>query len=115
MTFEVRIDREPRRYLSRLDRTSQERLNRRIQEIAADPFSLHSKPLTNFPGRRTSRVGGWRIIFSVNLDDAYIQILAIRPRGQVYRDIRQPRREAAGQHPTISPWSNDFSQSRTIS
>ena len=71
MTYRVEFGRTAARYLRRLSRTDQERLAHRIDQIAADPYGPHTKPLTNLAGRRAARVGDYRIIFAV--DDATLK------------------------------------------
>jgi mRNA interferase RelE/StbE len=36
---------------------------------------------------RKSRVGGWRIIFSVDTSARAVQVVTVEPRGQVYHRI----------------------------
>ena len=60
---------------------------RRIDQIAADPYGPHTKPLTNLAGRRAARVGDYRIVFTVDDDDKVVSISDIGPRGQIYRRL----------------------------
>lgn len=87
MTYEVRLDRRPDNYLRRLDRRTQERINRRLEQIATNPYDPKTRPLTNAQGLRAARVGDWRILFFVNDDAHIVQIVDIGPRGQVYRRL----------------------------
>lgn len=43
------------------------------------------RPLTETPGIRKSRVGGWRILFSVDREAQVVYILTVDTRGQVYK------------------------------
>jgi len=75
-------------YLERLDGTTQRRIARKLAELAEGPFDpQHSKPLANAVGWRSARVGGWRILFTVDPQAGTVQINRIAPRGQVYRDL----------------------------
>ncbi len=58
-----------------------------LRALAVDPFGRGTKPLTNLPGERAMRVGGWRVIYSVNEAAAEVHIDSIGPRGQVYRNL----------------------------
>jgi mRNA interferase RelE/StbE len=87
VTYEVRIARQAERYLRRLEQQDQQRILRRLAQIAADPRGPYTKPLTNAAGRRSSRVGGWRIIFAVDDGARVVDVSAIGPRGEVYRDL----------------------------
>ena len=44
-----------------------------------------SAPLTERPGIRKSRVGGWRILFSMDREAQVLYILTVDTRGQVYK------------------------------
>jgi mRNA interferase RelE/StbE len=51
-----------------------------------DPYSRRlSKPLKMYPGIRTSRVGGWRILYEIQEAGNLIQVAAVRPRREAYR------------------------------
>lgn len=87
MTYEVRLHRSAAAYLTRLDRRNQERMRDRLRLLANDPFDTqHSKPLAGESGRRSSRVGSWRIIFTVDTLAELVVVSRIGPRGQVYKD-----------------------------
>jgi mRNA-degrading endonuclease RelE of RelBE toxin-antitoxin system len=85
--YEVWLDRQPERYLRRLDRRTQERIHRRLQQIADDPYSPRTRQLVDAERLRAARVGGWRILFFVNEEAHAIQIVDISPRGQIYRGL----------------------------
>lgn len=85
MSYEVRVARQAERYLSHLPRRAQERILRRLEQVAADPFGPHTKPLTGLPGRRAARVGDWRIVFAVDGDARRVDVSDIAPRGEIYR------------------------------
>lgn len=87
MSYEVRIARHAEAYLRRLDRPTQQRMLRRLEQVAANPYGSYTKPLAGPEGRRAARVGGWRIVFSVDDQARVVGVSAIGPRGQVYRDI----------------------------
>jgi mRNA-degrading endonuclease RelE of RelBE toxin-antitoxin system len=57
-------------------------------KLAEDPFDQRiSSPLTNQEGLRKSRVGAWRIIFTVDEPERIVFIVMIERRGQVYQRI----------------------------
>ena len=88
MSYQVNLSHDACGYLRRLDSRSQRRVIRRLEELAESPRG-HSKPMTG-PGQlRTTRVGTWRIIFTVNDDEEVILVRDIGPRGQIYRDLRE--------------------------
>ena len=87
MSYRIELSREAARYLRHLSRSDQERMARRIAQIATDPYGPYTKPLTNLAGCRAARVGGYRIIFTVDDKAQVVHISDIGPRGQVYRRV----------------------------
>ena len=87
MTYEVRLSRDAANYLQRVDRRTYERFLRRLEQIAADPYGGHTKPLGGAGQRRAARVGDWRIVFTVDRVAQVVNVSDIGPRGQIYRDI----------------------------
>jgi mRNA interferase RelE/StbE len=86
--FRIELSTRAGRDLDRLGRDTQERMMRRLEQIAEDPFDGRlSAPLTNQGGLRKSRVGGWRIIFGVDVSARAVNVVTIEPRGQVYHRI----------------------------
>jgi mRNA interferase RelE/StbE len=55
--------------------------------LAENPFDPRlSSALVDRVHIRKSRVGGWRILFTVDRDAKVIYVLTIDTRGQVYRN-----------------------------
>ena len=88
MSFELIVANPAKKRLQRLDRALQRRLVARFDQLCADPLS---SPLSDWvegaPGLRRTRVGGWRILFTVNTERKVVEVLAIRPRGEAYRQL----------------------------
>ncbi len=88
MKYQVRLSDRSAKDLDRLSRDVQQRMLKRLEQLAEDPFdSRLSAALQNQGSLRKSRVGGWRIIFSVNEPDRAIEVVTIERRGQVYQRI----------------------------
>ena len=85
MSYRVELARSARTYLDRLDRPTQERIGRLIDQLMEDPHTA-SKPLTGPGRRRSARVGRYRVIFTVDSGDI-VNISRIGSRGQVYRGL----------------------------
>jgi len=86
VTCRVVVAHEAERILDRLDRPTERRIRARVVQLAEDPFDPRlSAPLTERAGVRKSRVGGWRILFTVDRDAKVLCVLAVDTRGQVYR------------------------------
>jgi mRNA interferase RelE/StbE len=82
----VVVAHEAEKILDRLDRPTEQRIRARFVQLAEDPFDPRlSAPLTERAGVRKSRVGGWRILFTVDRDAKVLYVLTVDTRGQVYR------------------------------
>jgi len=88
VTYEIRLYREAIKALDRMDRKTEERIRRRLRELADNPTASRlSKPLKGMEGLRSSRVGEWRILYVVDELNMAVAVLAVRPRGQAYRRL----------------------------
>ena len=82
--FEVILSRSAATYFQHLDRPLQERVRSAFESLREDPLA-NSKALVNGEGRRSARVGGLRIIFTIDSSAEVIAVSHIGPRGQIYR------------------------------
>ena len=88
MSYQVRLSNRAAKDLDRLDRLAQHRVLNRLDQLAEAPGDPRfSSPLTNQGGLRKSRVGGWRIILSVNEGGRTVDVVTVERRGQVYQRI----------------------------
>ncbi len=85
--YEIILSRQAARYLERLDRTAQQRIVDRLEQLAKNPLGPFTKPLTNAEGLRSSRVGTWRIVYRIDASTHAVQVSDIAPRGEVYRRL----------------------------
>ena len=86
MKYRVNVSHEAEKVLDRLDRPTERRLQARFIQLANDPFDPRlSAPLTERAGVRKSRVGGWRVLFTVDRDAMVVNVVTVDTRGQVYR------------------------------
>ncbi len=86
MSFEVCLTHEAEKVLDRIDRPTEERIRHRFHQLAVDPFDPRlSGALTDRPGIRKSRVGGWRILYTVDREAKLLFVITVDTRGQVYR------------------------------
>ena len=86
MNYRISISHEAEKVLDRLDLPTEQRIQARLAQLADDPFDPRlSAPLTDRPGVRKSRVGGWRILFTVDRDARIVYVATIDTRGQVYK------------------------------
>jgi mRNA interferase RelE/StbE len=87
VSFDVQLSRSAERYLERLPRDIQRRVVARLEQIGDDPFGPHTKPLSGPGARRAARVGGLRIVFTVNRARQLVEVSEIGPRGDIYRRL----------------------------
>ena len=88
MSYALRLSRAADAYLQRLDGKTQQRVERRLTQIAGVPQDPRfSKPLSDAAGVRASRVGGWRILFYVDEAARIVEVTEVGPRGEVYRRL----------------------------
>ncbi len=88
MSFEFQLSRQAASYYRRLDGRTKSRIRERLKEFRRDPYDPHhTRPLTNAAGRRSARVGGWRIVSSVDDAKRMVNISDIGPRGEIYRGL----------------------------
>ena len=86
MSYSVSIAHEAEKILDRLDRPTERRLRFRITQLAKNPFDPRlSAPLVERAGIRKSRVGGWRILISVDREAEILYVLTVDVRGQIYK------------------------------
>ena len=86
MSYRISVAHEAGKVIDRLDQATGRRIRSRIVLLAEDPFDTRlSAPLTERAGVRKSRVGGWRILFTVDRATMAMYILTVDTRGQVYR------------------------------
>jgi mRNA interferase RelE/StbE len=86
VTYRVVVTHEAEKILDRLDRATERRIRARLAQLADDPFDPRlSAQLTERAGVRKSRVGGWRVLFTVDRDAKTLNFLTVDTRGQVYK------------------------------
>lgn len=84
-----RITRSAANYLRRLPQKTQQAVAKAFDDICQSPFT-HPNPTIIRPlkgthqGRWRYRLGDLRIIYTVNVEEKTIDIIAIGPRGDVY-------------------------------
>ncbi len=85
MSYALTLGRQAKKEVKTLDTTTIKRLEDRFQQLSINPFDPRiSKAIKMSPGRRTSRVGDWRIIYEVYESERVIEVVSIWPRGKAY-------------------------------
>jgi len=84
VSFQIQLSQRAAKDLDRLSRDTQERILKRLEQLSKSPHDARlSAQLTQQHGLRKSRVGGWRIIFTVDAGSETVNVVTIERRGQV--------------------------------
>ena len=83
MTFRVLIERGAVRDLRKLDRTTAERIIKKLEEVAHRGYGF--EPLTNFEYGWKVRIGDYRALCDVDFDSGIIKVYVVAHRREVYR------------------------------
>ncbi len=90
MSYVIRLSAKAVRTLDRLDRKSEERVLKRLEELAGNPLDARlSKKVEMAPGKRYSRVGDWRIIYEIDESQKTISVITIQHRSRVYKEVKE--------------------------
>jgi mRNA interferase RelE/StbE len=87
MSYTLHIDKSAAKTIKSLDRTTINRIYKRLKELSEDPLDLRiSDPVEmSREEERKSRVGNWRIFYEIDDDTRTVNVTAVRPRGKAYR------------------------------
>ncbi len=73
------------KYLSRLDKPTIQRIKNAILQLSLEPPEGDIKPLKGQDNIYRARMGDYRIIFQIDVDNGIILISKIAPRGDAYK------------------------------
>ena len=84
--YELQYRRQARNYLARLPFKIKSRIVEKLHELQANPddSNLDVDKLKGGLGYRL-RIGTYRIIYTRNDDELVIEVVRIRPRGNIYK------------------------------
>ena len=84
VTRRVSYEREAVKMLMRMDRTTAQRIRRKVEQLAADPDSLTNnvQPLRGINDVWRLRVGDWRVLYTSDL--VVLSVIRVAPRGSAY-------------------------------
>jgi mRNA interferase RelE/StbE len=86
MSYGLELSHQAKKSLKILDKGIVRRLEQRFLELSLAPFDPRlSKPLEMGKRELTSRVGKWRILYSVNEAEKTVYVFSIEPREKAYR------------------------------
>jgi len=85
VTFNVKLDNQPEKFLKKADRVLKERICAKITSLQNDPFPHDSKRIVNREEKIFRiRIGGYRILYVVYFEENIILISKIDRRERVY-------------------------------
>ena len=87
VTFEVILTRQPQKILRKLPKDLLRRIDRALQNLAADPRPVGCKKLVGYDNLYRIREGDWRISYAVEDDRLIVLVLEISPRSGAYRNL----------------------------
>jgi mRNA interferase RelE/StbE len=87
VTFEVIITKQPQKILRKLPKDLLRRIDRALQNLAADPRPVGCKKLIGYNNLYRIREGDWRISYAVEDDRLIVLVLEISPRSGAYRNL----------------------------
>jgi mRNA-degrading endonuclease RelE of RelBE toxin-antitoxin system len=86
LPLEVILSKSAAKTLQSLDVPTRKRIIEKLHEIAVDPLNPHNSYPLQGSGKRSARVGGYRILLLIQEPDR-LAVDIIDSRGQVYRRI----------------------------
>lgn len=88
MAYEIRYGREARKAIRALrDAALKRRIELAILALADTPRPAGSVKMSGFADRWRVRVGDWRIIYEIEDGRLVVLVLAVAPRGEVYKGM----------------------------
>ena len=87
--FQVILQKQPAKYYKKVDRKTARLLEKVFKQLEDNPFYLPGKirRLKGMEGRWRYTTNGLRIIYEINVKSRKVGIIAIFPRGDVYKRI----------------------------
>lgn len=88
MAFRIELSRRAEKEITRIrDRKLLLRLSEAIDALGVEPRPAGSVKMSGFADRWRVRVGDWRIVYEIEDGRLVVLILAVAPRGEVYKGM----------------------------
>lgn len=87
-TFRVVLTKNAARQLRRIERGNKKvykQLENALQDLKKDPYGPNTAPLKGVPSDRRVRVGGYRILYSIERKELLVEVMRVGSRGDVYK------------------------------
>jgi len=84
--FKVALSKEAFKYYTKVSAATTGRLDKCFASLESEPTTgPNIKPLADMPGKYRYRISSLRIIYEIDLSRRVVSVLAILPRGDVYK------------------------------
>ena len=85
MTFEIKYDKQPRKFLKKLDKHLMGRIMDKIDDLLMDnPVPHDAKTIVGEHGVFRIRIGDYRALYRINYDEEIIIIFKLDKRPRAY-------------------------------
>jgi mRNA interferase RelE/StbE len=85
--YEIRIEKNPRKYIERLPKHLARRVVTAIDALAINPYPTNSLKLEGYDDHYRLRLGDLRVVYAVFEDRVLIVVIEVAPRGSAYRNL----------------------------
>jgi mRNA interferase RelE/StbE len=90
VNFRIVLSAKAIKFLDRLDRKTEQRIQSRIDELAVNPINPRiSNKMETAELKRYSRVGDWRIVYEIEENNQRVFIITIQHRSRVYKEFKK--------------------------
>lgn len=87
-TFKVSLTKKATSQLDRIERGDKrvyEQLIKALKGLREDPYGPNTGPLKGTDSDRRVRVGGYRILYTIDQEQVLVEVVRIGPRGDIYK------------------------------
>ncbi|MBL7169993.1 MAG: type II toxin-antitoxin system RelE/ParE family toxin [Candidatus Aenigmarchaeota archaeon] len=85
MKFSVFYDKQPKRFLKKLDKKLTKRILNKINRVLSnDPVPHDAKPIVGKHGVFRIRIGGYRALYRINYKEKKVIVFKLDKRSRIY-------------------------------
>lgn len=87
--YEIKIAKKISKSLKKIPRGIATRIDETIVSLIKNPFPCNALRMIGYDNRYRIRTGDYRIVYDVNKDEIFVQIIAIAHRSSVYKEVKR--------------------------